>query len=93
MLEGPESNRTEEKKCLEKKCTQNVSFIGKKNPDIGYEVQVKMEEARRKMQEKVSVDSAIRRDKEAEIAEQKRLKKIEEWENHKLGKGTLMIFG
>jgi len=59
----------------------------KKNPDLSYNRQLKMEQARLRLQEKVSVDYAIRKEREAELAEQKRRLKIEEWEKHKEGRG------
>jgi len=59
----------------------------KKNPELAYNVQLKMEEARRKLQDKVLADYAVKKEKELLLAEQKRLQKIEEWEKHKEGRG------
>lgn len=59
----------------------------KKNPEEAYNVQLKMEEARRKLQEKVLADYAVKKEKENILAEQKRLQKIDEWEKHKEGRG------
>jgi len=59
----------------------------KKNPELAYNVQLKMEESRRKLQEKVLTDYAVKKEKENILAEQKRLLKIEEWEKHKEGRG------
>jgi len=59
----------------------------KKDPDRSYAVQLSMEQARLRMQETVSANAEVKRMKDAEIAEKKRLEKIEEWERHKQGKG------
>lgn len=59
----------------------------KKDPDRSYNMQLNMEEARRRMQERASADAEIKRQKDLEIAERKRQEKIEEWEKHKQGKG------
>lgn len=61
--------------------------LRKKDPDRSYAIQLSMEQARHKLQERVSADAEIKRNREKEIAEQKRLQKIQEWENHKQGKG------
>merc|ERR1719370_782357 len=61
--------------------------LRKKNPDRSYAIQLSMEQARMKMQERVTVDAEAKRIRDAEIAEKKRLEKIQEWENHKQGKG------
>jgi len=59
----------------------------KKNPDRGHTIQLAMEESRLRLQERVSIDSKVKRTKEEEIANQKRQEKFEEWEKHKEGKG------
>ena len=59
----------------------------KNNPDHAYAIQLSMEESRRKLQNIVSANNEINRFRQNELAEQKRLQKIEEWEKHKQGKG------
>ena len=61
--------------------------LRKKNPDHSHNMQISMEQARMRMQEKVSAEAEIKRAKDAELAEKKRQEKIQEWENHKQGKG------
>jgi len=59
----------------------------KKNPELFYDRQLKMEQARQRLQEKVVADYAAKKERENELAELKRQKKIEEWEKHKEGRG------
>lgn len=59
----------------------------KKNPDITYEMQVLVEQARTRLQEKVRADSIKKKAEQEQKEEEKRKKRIEEWEAHQEGKG------
>lgn len=61
--------------------------LNKKDPDRTLKIQLSMEEARLKLQQKVSADAEKKREVEAKREEEERRRKIEEWENHKLGRG------
>eukprot|EP00794_Sanderia_malayensis_P012022 gene12022-13263_t len=64
-------------------------YQDKKNEDPNevFKQQESMELARRKMQEKLNADAARHKERQDELAMQKRREKIEDWERHRLGKG------
>lgn len=71
---------------LKKREEEEQLAFYKKNPDLAFQRQEAMERARRKLQEQHDSAAQIHAEKQKQLEEEKRQRKIEDWENHLQGK-------